>query len=139
MIDERLHRGVNDGEGRHGQQHAHEAEQAAAHDDGEHDPEAVDADGAAEDLGADDVAVELLQNENDDGEDQRLHGRDEQDDDAGRDRAVLQILRAREQLLAVRAVGEAPAALRVEKYLQQPVSERRSARQMLRSEGGFVK
>ena len=50
-------------EHRHSEEHSPEPEQAAAEDDGEHDPEAVDADGAAEDLRADDVAVELLKHD----------------------------------------------------------------------------
>ena len=46
------------------QQHTHKAEQAAAHDDGKHYPEAVDAHAVAEDLGTKEVTVKLLKQNN---------------------------------------------------------------------------
>ena len=82
-----IYRGVNDHEHRHAQQHPPEAEQPRAEDDGEHDPEAVYADGAAEDLRPDDVAVKLLENDDEDDEHKALERIDEQDDERARHRA----------------------------------------------------
>ena len=73
VIDQLLQAGIDHDEHRHAQQHADKAEQTAAEQDGKHDPEAVDTGGAAEDLRSDDVAVDLLQDEDKDDIDQALH------------------------------------------------------------------
>ena len=83
VVDER----VDHHEDRHAQQHAPEAEQSRAEDDREHDPEAVDAHRAAQDLRADDVPVDLLEDDDEDQEDQRFWRADHQDDDDAGHRA----------------------------------------------------
>ena len=60
-------------EHRHAQQHAREAEQAAAHDDGQHDPEGRQAHVVAQDQRADHVAVQLLQYDDEHQEHQAVH------------------------------------------------------------------
>ena len=72
------------GEQRHADEHAHQPEEVAAHHDGEQHPQRGDADGLAQDLGADEVAVQLLDEEDEHREDQRLDGvHQQQDEDAG--------------------------------------------------------
>ena len=87
MIDQPLQAGIDHDEHRHAQQHADEAEQAAAEQDGEHDPETVNAGGIAKDLRADDIAVDLLQDDDENDVNQALHRRDEQNDQRRRHRA----------------------------------------------------
>ena len=77
-------RGIDDHEHRHAQQHPPEAEQPCAEDDGEHDPEAVDADGAAEYFRSYDIAVKLLEDNDEDDEHKALERVDKQDDERAR-------------------------------------------------------
>ena len=65
---------VDNGEQRHANDHAHKAPQAAKQQDGEQYPEAGKAGGVAKNLGSDDVAVQLLQNQYEQHEPQRLDG-----------------------------------------------------------------
>ena len=72
------------GQDRHAEEHPRDAEEAAAHQDRHDDPEAGEARLVAQDLGADDVAVHLLQGEDENGEIHRLQGAVQQDEeDAG--------------------------------------------------------
>lgn len=65
---------VDDSEQRHTYDHAHKAPQAAKQQDGEQYPEAGKAGGVAQNFGSDDVAVQLLQNQHEQHEPQRLDG-----------------------------------------------------------------
>ena len=58
---------VQAGADRHAEEHSHHAEESAPHQDGDDDPQAGKTRGVAQNLGADDVAVQLLerQDEND--------------------------------------------------------------------------
>ena len=79
-----LRQTVERGKDRHADHHADNAEQIAAHHDGEQNPQCRDADGRAENLRADEVAVQLLDNQNQHAEDGGLNGVDQQQDkDAG--------------------------------------------------------
>ena len=83
-MDELLRQTVQRGKHRHADDHAGDAQQIPAHDDGEQHPQSRNADGLAQDLRADKVAVKLLDDQNQDAEDQRLDGVDQQqDEDAG--------------------------------------------------------
>ena len=62
------------GKHRHAQEHTQHAAEAAANQNGHHHPEAGDARGVAQDLGAQDVAVKLLQDDDEDHEEQALLG-----------------------------------------------------------------
>lgn len=76
---------VDNGEQRHTHDHTHKTPQAAKQQDGEQYPEAGQTRGVAQDLGADDVAVDLLQNDDEHDEDQALLGAHQQDQErAGR-------------------------------------------------------
>ena len=57
--------GVEAGEDGHAQEHPGHTPQAAAHQDGNHDPEAGNAGAVPQDAGAQDVAVELLESQDD--------------------------------------------------------------------------
>ena len=74
---------VDNGEQRHTHDHAHKAPQAAEQQDGEQHPEAGKAGGVAQDLGSDDVAVQLLQNQHEQHEPQRLDGALDEDEQRG--------------------------------------------------------
>ena len=76
---------VDDGKQRHAHDHAHEAPQTAEQQDGEQHPEAGKAGGVAQDLGSDDVAVQLLQNQHEQHEPQRLDGALDEDEQGGGD------------------------------------------------------
>ena len=73
---------VNDRKHRHAQDHACEAEEAGRDGDRRKHPEARDADGVAEDLRPDDIAVHLLQDQNEDDEIERLQRVHQQNEDA---------------------------------------------------------
>ena len=76
---------IDNGEQRHAHDHAHKAPQTAKQQDGEQHPEAGKAGGVAKDLGSDDVAVQLLQNQHEQHEPQRLDGVLDEDEQGGRD------------------------------------------------------
>ena len=78
---------IDDGKERHADDHAHKAPQAAEQQDGEEHPEARKAGGVAEDLGSDDVAVHLLQDQHKEDEPERLDGILDQDEQGGRNGA----------------------------------------------------
>lgn len=78
-VGEVLYQRLQAGEDGDAQEHSQHPGKAAAHGDGHHHPEAGDAGGIAQDLGADDVAVDLLQNDDEDDEDQALLGAHQQD------------------------------------------------------------
>ncbi len=67
--------GINENKHGNAEKHTCEAEKTGTYNDGEHDPEAVDTDNVAENLGSQEVAVKLLQQNNKHGKDQRFHGR----------------------------------------------------------------
>ena len=78
-VGEVLYQRLQAGEDGDAQEHSQHPGKAAAHGDGHHHPEAGDAGGIAQDLGADDVAVDLLQNDDEHDEDQALLGAHQQD------------------------------------------------------------
>ena len=71
---------VDDGKERHTNDHAHKAPQAAEQQDGEQHPEAGQTRGVAQDLGSDDVAVQLLQDQDEEDEPEGLDGILDQDE-----------------------------------------------------------
>ena len=83
--DEFLEHIVDDCEERHTDDHAHKTPQAAEQQDGEQHPEAGKAGGVAQNLRPDDVAVHLLQNQNEQDEPERLDGVLDEDEQGGRD------------------------------------------------------
>lgn len=87
MIDALGNDAVNDREQRYADRHADKAEQAAEDQNGEHDPEARKAGRVAEDLRAEDVAVDLLKNDDEDNEVQRLKRTFDHDQDRARNSA----------------------------------------------------
>ena len=72
---------------RHADDHAHKTEQVAADHDGKQDPQGRDADGRAQDLRADEVAVHLLDDQNQHAEDDRLDRVNQQQNEDAGDRA----------------------------------------------------
>ena len=76
---------VDNGKQRHTHDHAHKAPQAAKQQNGEQYPEAGKTGGIAQNLGSDDVAVQLLQNQHEQHEPQRLDGVLDEDEQGGRD------------------------------------------------------
>ena len=82
-----IHERIEAGEHRHGEEHSRHAEKAAAHQNGDDDPQAGKSRPPAEDLGADDVAVHLLEGEDEHQEVKRLDGRIQQDQKQAGDRA----------------------------------------------------
>ena len=83
--DELLEHIVDDCEERHTDDHAHKAPQAAEQQDGKQHPEAGKAGGVAQNLRPDDVAVHLLQDQNEQDEPERLDGVLDEDEQGGRD------------------------------------------------------
>ena len=77
---------VDDGKQRHAHDHAHEAPQPAKQQDGEEHPEAGKSGGVAQDLRADDVAVQLLEHQNEEHEPEGLDGTLDEDEQGGGDR-----------------------------------------------------
>ena len=75
------------GEYRHAEEHTQHAAEAAADKDGDDDPEARNADGLAQNFGAEDVAVELLEGNNENDKVEALAGAHEQDQKRAGDRA----------------------------------------------------
>ena len=71
---------IDDGKQRHTHDHAHEAPQTAEQQDGEEHPEARKASGVAQDLRADDVAVQLLEHQNEEHEPEGLDGTLDEDE-----------------------------------------------------------
>ena len=72
---------------RHADDHAHKTEQVAADHDGKQDPQGRDADGRAQDLRADEVAVHLLDDQDQHAEDDRLDRVNQQQNEDAGDRA----------------------------------------------------
>ena len=81
------HRAVKHSEQRYTDRHAHKAEHAAEQEDRKHDPEARQSGRVAQNLGPKDVAVKLLQGEDEQHEIDRLDRADHHDQDGARDRA----------------------------------------------------
>lgn len=75
------------GEYRHAEEHTQHAAEAAADKDGDDDPEARNADGLAQNFGTEDVAVELLEGNNENDKVEALAGAHEQDQKRAGDRA----------------------------------------------------
>ena len=65
---------IQDGGGGDGEQNAQDAKHFAAHQDGHHDEQAGHAQGLAKQLGLDDIAVDGLQDQGKDNEDQGADG-----------------------------------------------------------------
>ena len=79
-----LHQAVQRGKHRHTDDHTDQPEQIAAHNDGEQHPQRRNADGLPQNFGTDKVAVKLLDDQNQNDKDKRLHGvHQQQDKDAG--------------------------------------------------------
>ena len=87
MVDALGNDAVNDREQRYADRHADKAEQAAEDQNGKHDPEARKAGRVAEDLRAEDIAVDLLKNDDEDNEVQRLKRTCDHDQDRARNSA----------------------------------------------------
>ena len=84
-VGEEVHQAPQARAHRHPQEHAHDAEEAAAHQNGDDDPETAQPRGVAQDLRPDDVAVQLLEGQDEDDEVQRLDGGDQQDQEGAGD------------------------------------------------------
>ena len=78
---------VNDRKHRHAQNHARKAEEAGGNGNGRKHPEARNADGVAENLRPDDVAVHLLQDKNEDDKIERLQRVHQQNEERARHKA----------------------------------------------------
>ena len=76
---------VDDSKQGHADDHAHKAPQTAEEQDGKQHPEAGKTGGIAQDLGSDDVAVQLLQHQNKQDEPQCLDGVLDEDEQCGGD------------------------------------------------------
>ena len=74
-------------EGGHRDDHAHEAQKPAEQQDGEQYPEAGESCGVAQNLGAQDVSIKLLQHQHEQHKVQTLHGVHHQDQKRAGDRA----------------------------------------------------
>ena len=84
VVDPLPHQGVEHREGGHAQDHAGEAKQAAAGDNGDQHPDGGQAGAVAQDLGPQDVAVKLLQSDDQGKEPQGGPGvHDHQDEQTG--------------------------------------------------------
>ena len=86
MIDLLGQHAVQHGKQRHADHHAREAHHAAEQQNGEHDPEARQSGGVAEDFRSEDIAVKLLQQQHKNDEIQRLHRTDDHDQNGTRNR-----------------------------------------------------
>ena len=75
---------VDNGKQRHANDHAYKAPQTAKQQNGEQYPEAGKTGGVAQNFGPDDVAVQLLQNQHEQHEPQRLDGALDEDEQRGR-------------------------------------------------------
>ena len=80
FIAEFLHQGINHRKGRDPQHHAGNAHQVAAHRQGQQHPHPANADGTAHHTGIDHIALKLLQNNEEDDKNQRLHWVDKQNE-----------------------------------------------------------
>ena len=78
---------IDDREHRHAEEHPREAENARRNGDRNEHPEARNTDGIAENLGADDIAVHLLQNDDENDKIERLQRLDQQYDERARNRS----------------------------------------------------
>ena len=78
-VHQKRHQTVQAGASRH-------AEKAAAHQNGDDDPQAGKAGALSQDLGADHVAVQLLESQHEQQEIQRLNGIDQQNQEEAGDR-----------------------------------------------------
>ena len=80
LPDVALEQPIQGGHDGHAEQHPHNAQHPAAHGDGGQHPHAGQANGGAHQLGVDKVALQLLEDDQEDDKDERLHGRDGQDE-----------------------------------------------------------
>ena len=85
--DKLLHHIVNNREHRHADDHTHNTPQTAAEDNGKQNPEAGQAGAVAQDGGANDVSVQLLQCQNKEAKPEALDGSLNHDQKGGRDAA----------------------------------------------------
>ncbi len=86
-VDKVAEKGINHNEHRHTQQHFGKAEQPRADDDGNHDPEAVDAHAVPQNFGTKDIAVKLLEHKDKYDKKQHLPSRNRQDNERRGNRA----------------------------------------------------
>ena len=85
-VHQKRHQTVQAGAYRHAEKHTRHTEKAAAHQDGNDDPQAGKARALSQDLGADHVAVQLLKGQHEQQEIQRLNGIDQQNQEEAGDR-----------------------------------------------------
>ena len=84
-VHQERHQTVQAGAYRHAEEHTRHAEKAAAHQNGNDDPQAGKARALSQDLGADHVAVQLLESQHEQQEIQRLNGVDQQNQEEAGD------------------------------------------------------